>query len=647
MVDLTSRIIGAESGGNPLARNPRSSAGGSGQFLDKTWLGTLKKHRPDLAAGKSDAELLRLKFDPTISREMTSAYASDNQNFLGSRGIEATPGNTYLAHFAGPAGAAALHANPQATVEATLGPRVVAANPFLRGKTGADVINWASGKMDPAKAMAANLRQRFGANTEGGVTPQAQQVSGGEGIDRLKSALTKSYDPDRLTDAESLTASGQRIAGTSGNALGVIGGSILAGIGGYQRNQERDARKAHDAEFSRLAGDASNTEGLMNVMLGSSDPAMRSAGLEMKAKLLAPQQPVEINGRLVQKQADGSYKEVYASPPKPQGPMEVGGRIVQQQPDGSFKEVYSAPPKPSAPVITEVYDSEGRKQKAIVQPDTGEFKPIGGTAAADAAAKLGLHPQTYVDKDGNLVYTQLSEMGGRKDVELPEGARWAPGFDIKDTGTSLTGFNKKTGEVGNVVPKDVAGKEAAEERGKLAGQAQVALPASKSTLDNAFKTIGDLRKHPGLETGTGGSNVFDPRSWIPGTNAYDFIAKNKQAQGQSFMAARDALKGAGQVTDFEGTKGEQAIANLDAAQSKDQYLEALDTLEKMMRTSYEDMQKKAGMAAAGQPAASGGERARIDLNNGQPHQPKSEAEFQALPSGTRFIDPDGKVRIKP
>jgi hypothetical protein len=141
MVDVTSRIIGAESGGNANARNPRSSAGGAGQFIDATWLTTLKKHRPDLAAGRSDAELLRLKFDPALSREMTQAYAGENQGFLRQRGIDPNEGNTYLAHFAGPAGAAALHASPQAAVEATLGQRAVAANPFLRGKTGADVIN--------------------------------------------------------------------------------------------------------------------------------------------------------------------------------------------------------------------------------------------------------------------------------------------------------------------------------------------------------------------------------------------------------------------------------------------------------------------------------------------------------------------------
>jgi hypothetical protein len=66
--------------------------------------------------------------------------------------------------------------------------------------------------------------------------------------------------------------------------------------------------------------------------------------------------------------------------------------------------------------------------------------------------------------------------------------------------------------------------------------------------------------------------------------------------------ARDSLKGAGQVTDFEGAKGEQAIANLDAAQSKEQYLVALENVERMLKASYEDMQRKAGMAGGGAPA---------------------------------------------
>jgi GH24 family phage-related lysozyme (muramidase) len=241
-------------------------------------------------------------------------------------------------------------------------------------------------------------------------------------------------------------------------------------------------------------------------------------------------------------------------------------------------------------------------KQGIVDTVTGQVVP--GTEASGADSEYGTDAKQYIDKDGNLRYTQLSKAGGRKDIELPEGAKWTSGVDKIDTGTEVQLRDKRTGAVVVTQPKNITGKESQEEIGKQAGGATVALPGAKTMVDNAFKTIGELRAHPGLEVGTGASNVFDPRSWIPGTQSYDFQAKNKQATGQSFMAARDSLKGAGQVTDFEGAKGEQAIANLDAAQSKEQYLAALDTLEKMMRASYEDLQRKAGMAGGGAaPAA--------------------------------------------
>jgi hypothetical protein len=78
---LIDSIIGVESGGNPNATNPNSSASGLGQFIDSTWLDTIRTARPDLAQGKSDAELLSLKTDPQLSREMTEAYADQNQAF--------------------------------------------------------------------------------------------------------------------------------------------------------------------------------------------------------------------------------------------------------------------------------------------------------------------------------------------------------------------------------------------------------------------------------------------------------------------------------------------------------------------------------------------------------------------------------------
>jgi hypothetical protein len=107
----------------------------------------LQRHRPDLLDGRSKADLLQLKFDPQLSKEMTAAYAADNNAALSKAGIPITPGATYLAHFAGPQGAMkVLTADPTTPVSALLDRSAIAANPFLGGMSAADLVAWAGGK---------------------------------------------------------------------------------------------------------------------------------------------------------------------------------------------------------------------------------------------------------------------------------------------------------------------------------------------------------------------------------------------------------------------------------------------------------------------------------------------------------------------
>lgn len=154
---VVDKIIGVESGGNPNAKNPTSSASGVGQFLDSTWVQTIRQHRPDIAAGKSAAQIIALKSDPVLGRQMTAAFTQDNADYLANRGIATTPGNLYLAHFLGAGGAVnVLKADPNAPIGSVVGQDVVRANNFLAGKTVADTIAWsdkkmggASGQVDP------------------------------------------------------------------------------------------------------------------------------------------------------------------------------------------------------------------------------------------------------------------------------------------------------------------------------------------------------------------------------------------------------------------------------------------------------------------------------------------------------------------
>ena len=178
MDDTTSSIIAAESGGNPNAQNPNSSASGPGQFIDSTWLETVKKHRPDIA-NLPDDQILALKNNPQLAGEMTAAYAKANQGILQQNGLPVTPGTTYLAHFAGPQGAVkVLQADPNASVEDVLGSKAVAANPFLKGMTAQGLQAWAAKKMGTPAPTAGpqNSTPQAPASPTQAIPPQQQPI---------------------------------------------------------------------------------------------------------------------------------------------------------------------------------------------------------------------------------------------------------------------------------------------------------------------------------------------------------------------------------------------------------------------------------------------------------------------------------------
>jgi hypothetical protein len=155
---LVERIIAVESGGDPNAREKRSSATGAAQFLDDTWLEAVRKHRRDLMQGRSDKEILELRRDICLAREMVARLVEQNATMLKKRGLPITPGSLYLAHFAGPAGAVALLTAAESADAASLmaaadatgrtsREKLVNANPFLKALTVGDLKSWADRKM--------------------------------------------------------------------------------------------------------------------------------------------------------------------------------------------------------------------------------------------------------------------------------------------------------------------------------------------------------------------------------------------------------------------------------------------------------------------------------------------------------------------
>lgn len=144
-------VARVESGYNPTAKAPTSSARGLYQFTKQTWLATLDRHGADHGlAWAADAigrdasgrlsvtdptlrqQILDLRDDPAASSSMAAALTGDNREYLESRiGRSAEPVDLYLAHFLGGGGAAkflsALEANPDQP-GASMMPEAAAAN---------------------------------------------------------------------------------------------------------------------------------------------------------------------------------------------------------------------------------------------------------------------------------------------------------------------------------------------------------------------------------------------------------------------------------------------------------------------------------------------------------------------------------------
>lgn len=144
------RVAQLESGNNPTATNPASTAAGPAQFIDSTWLAQAKKDLPAaMTQGKTDAQVLAMRTDPNISAQVANGYAADNAHALQGAGINTVgPAELYMAHQFGPDGAAnILKAPMNAPISSVVGADVMKANPQLIGKSVKDVYADAQTKM--------------------------------------------------------------------------------------------------------------------------------------------------------------------------------------------------------------------------------------------------------------------------------------------------------------------------------------------------------------------------------------------------------------------------------------------------------------------------------------------------------------------
>ena len=179
------KTAGRESGMNPRAQAGSSSAAGLFQFVEQTWLSTLKQHGSkygyaryaQLISKGSDGRyhvdgkdarqaVMDLRLDPHAASLMAGELASDHAAYLKGRvGRDPTAGELYAAHFLGPQGSARLIEAVQAR------PGVSAASLFPDAARANKSIFYREGRAATVGEVYANLTKTGGAR-EGVAAPR-------------------------------------------------------------------------------------------------------------------------------------------------------------------------------------------------------------------------------------------------------------------------------------------------------------------------------------------------------------------------------------------------------------------------------------------------------------------------------------------
>ena len=133
------RQAGFESGGNAAARNPRSSALGTQQFIDSTWQQFIQEN-PEVFQGMSREQAMSMRSDPRYADLGAQWYAQKGGEVLQQAGLPVTQSNLALHHRFGPGDAPkVIAADPATPMEQLVSPAVIGANPDLQGKTAGQV----------------------------------------------------------------------------------------------------------------------------------------------------------------------------------------------------------------------------------------------------------------------------------------------------------------------------------------------------------------------------------------------------------------------------------------------------------------------------------------------------------------------------
>lgn len=219
-----------ESGFDPKAKAPTSSASGLFQFIDGTWAEMVKKY------GKEYPELGRGPMDAKASAIAGALYVKENSDILAKNGIPVNGTSIYASHFLGPGGANKLFsANDDASAASVL-PAAAKSNPNIffeggRAKTVAQVKQTLYNKVGK---VAEQYETAFGERPD--LSPQVIPYKNASNQTPANSVARSSSGQKRLNDATNTLVAKGGISMASGAGMpsgtqdvNVVGGTNIGG----------------------------------------------------------------------------------------------------------------------------------------------------------------------------------------------------------------------------------------------------------------------------------------------------------------------------------------------------------------------------------------------------------------------------------
>jgi hypothetical protein len=318
-----------ESNLNPRAAAQTSSAGGLFQFIEQTWLGTLKQAGPELGYGRyadaisrnsagrytvSDpamrAEIMKLRQDPTANAVMAGALTKSNAAMLSAKlGRAPSEGELYIAHFLGASGAARLigaaEQNPSANA-AGMFPNAARANRSIffdkdgRARNFAQVSQALAGRYQSAVVSTAPL------TATASVTPQVAAESAR--VARAYEIASPAAVIAALPPAPAAVAA-QTVPAATQTAAAATPDEMFRNP--YRIAETRQPRTTAASDmWAQAAANAARMRGLTGVGTAPAKPASRTQAAQAPQPVQNAQEPARTDTRrIVTAQASAAANE--------------------------------------------------------------------------------------------------------------------------------------------------------------------------------------------------------------------------------------------------------------------------------------------------------------------------------------------------